>query len=72
MKRFRQPEVQHLHTPVRVTLMLLGFKSRWVMPRSWAASSASAICLAMGTIDLAHAALAEQAGDLVSADSSAD
>ena len=29
--------------------MFAGFKSRWMMPCSWAASSASAICLAIGS-----------------------
>ena len=31
------------------TLMLAGFRSRWMIPCSCAASSASAICFAMGS-----------------------
>jgi hypothetical protein len=32
---------------VGVIVMLAGFRSRWMTPFSWAASSAAAICLAM-------------------------
>ena len=35
--------------PSSRTLMLAGFKSRWMTPASCAASRASAICLAMGS-----------------------
>ena len=35
--------------PSARTLMLAGFRSRWMMPCSCAASSASAICLAIGS-----------------------
>ena len=42
--RLREPEVEHLHRAVGVTLMFAGFRSRWMMPCSCAASSASAIC----------------------------
>jgi hypothetical protein len=34
--------------PSGVILMLLGFRSRWTIPFEWAASSASAICFAIG------------------------
>ena len=37
-ERFRQAEVEHLHGAVGTTLMLAGFKSRWMMPCSCAAS----------------------------------
>ena len=47
--RLRQPEVQHLDRAVRPHLELAGFRSRWMMPCSCAASSASAICLAIGS-----------------------
>ena len=47
--RFGEPEVQHLHRVVGRTLMFAGFRSRWMIPCSCAASSASAICLAIGS-----------------------
>ena len=46
-ERLGQPEIQHLHRAVVATLMLAGLRSRWTMPCSCAASSASAICRAM-------------------------
>ena len=48
--RLRQAEVEHLdrRRPPR-TLILAGFRSRWMMPCSCAASSASAICFAIGS-----------------------
>ena len=48
LHRLRQPEVEHLHRAVGVTLMFAGFRSRWMMPFSCAASSASAIWRAIG------------------------
>jgi len=42
------PKSSTLTVPSSVILMLAGFKSRWTMPCSCAASSASAICSAMG------------------------
>ena len=46
---FGQAEVQHLDRAVARTLMFAGFRSRWTMPASCAASSASAICFAIGS-----------------------
>ena len=40
--RFRQAEVEHLDLPSGVSFTLAGFRSRWTIPLSWAASSASA------------------------------
>ncbi len=42
------PKSSTLTVPSGVTLTLAGLRSRWMMPFSCAASSASAICLAMG------------------------
>ena len=42
-----RPKSSTFTEPSGVTLILAGFKSRWMMPRSWAYSIASAICLAM-------------------------
>ena len=47
--RLCQSEVEDLHGPVRRTLMFAGFRSRWMIPCSCAASSASAICFAIGS-----------------------
>ena len=47
--RLRQTEVEHLYNASGRTLMFAGLKSRWMMPCSCAASSASAICLAIGS-----------------------
>ena len=44
---FARPKSSTLTTPSGVILMLAGFRSRWTMPFSCAASSASAICRAM-------------------------
>ena len=44
---FARPKSSTFTLPVGVTLMFDGFKSRWTMPRSCAASSASASCRAM-------------------------
>ena len=46
---FGQPEIQHLDGAVRPDLDVGGFRSRWTIPCAWAASSASAICRAMGS-----------------------
>jgi hypothetical protein len=43
------PEVEHLPRPRAVTAMFAGFKSRWITPRSCAASSASQTCSAYAT-----------------------
>ena len=40
------PKSSTLITPADVIMMFAGFKSRWVIPFSWAASRASAICFA--------------------------
>ena len=42
------PKSSTFTTPSARSLMLAGLRSRWMIPCSWAASSASAICLAMG------------------------
>ncbi|HXW07917.1 MAG TPA: hypothetical protein VD833_21985 [Vicinamibacterales bacterium] len=42
----REPEIQQLREPA-VSMTLPGLRSRWTMPCLWAASSASAISLAM-------------------------
>ena len=42
-----RPKSSTFTTPSGVILMFAGFRSRWTMPLSWAASSASAICRAM-------------------------
>ena len=41
-----RPKSTTFTTPAGVTMMLAGFKSRCTILFSWAASSASAICLA--------------------------
>ena len=46
---FAKPKSSTFTVPSSRTLMLAGFRSRWTMPRSCAASSASAICLAIGS-----------------------
>ena len=43
-----RPKSSSFTVPSGRTLMFAGFRSRWMMPCSCAASSASAICLAMG------------------------
>ena len=47
--RFGEPEVEHLDRAVRVILMFAGLRSRWTMPFSCAASSASAIWRAIAS-----------------------
>jgi hypothetical protein len=44
-----RPKSSTLTRPSARTLMLAGLRSRWTMPDSWAASSAWAICLAIGS-----------------------
>ena len=44
-----RPKSSTFTVPSGVTLMLAGFRSRWMMPRSCAYSMASAICLAMAS-----------------------
>ena len=46
---FARPKSSTFTVPSGRTLMFAGFRSRWMMPCSCAASSASAICLAMGS-----------------------
>ena len=46
---FANPKSSTLTQPSEVILMLAGFRSRWMIPCSCAASSASAICLAIGS-----------------------
>jgi len=45
-----RPKSSTFTVPSARTLMFAGFKSRWMIPCSCAASSASAICLAMGSV----------------------
>ena len=49
VRELRQAEVEHLHRAVGRTLIFAGFRSRWMMPCSCAASRASAICRAIGS-----------------------
>jgi hypothetical protein len=44
----RQAEIQHFHRTVGTQPDVAGFRSRWTIPCSCAASSASAICRAIG------------------------
>ena len=46
---FASPKSSTFTVPSGVTLMFAGFRSRWMMPCSCAASSASAICCAIGS-----------------------
>ena len=46
---FANPKSSTLTVPSGRTLMFAGFRSRWMMPCACAASSASAICRAMGS-----------------------
>jgi hypothetical protein len=41
---FASPKSSTLIVPAGVILMFAGFRSRWMMPLSWASSRASAIC----------------------------
>ena len=54
---FAMPKSSTLTTPPGVILMLAGFRSRWTMPLSCAASSASAICRAIAQRVAQRAAL---------------
>ena len=47
--RLAKPKSSTFTVPSGRTLMFAGFRSRWMMPCSCAASSASAICRAMGS-----------------------
>ena len=49
VQRLGQAEVQHLDRALAGDWTFCGFRSRWTMPRSCAASSASAICSAIGS-----------------------
>ena len=46
---FARPKSSTFTVPSSRTLMFAGFRSRWMMFYSWAASSASAICFAIGS-----------------------
>ena len=46
---FASPKSSTFTVPSARTLMFAGFRSRWMMPCSCAASSASAICFAMAS-----------------------
>src|SRR6202022_981606 len=46
---FASPKSSTFTVPSRRTLTLAGFRSRWMIPCSCAASSASAICFAIGS-----------------------
>ena len=45
---FARPKSRTFTVPSGVIFTFAGFRSRWITPRSWAYSSASAICLAIG------------------------
>jgi hypothetical protein len=45
---FAKPKSNTFTVPSSRTLMFAGFRSRWMIPCSWAASRASAICFAIG------------------------
>ncbi|OFW06935.1 MAG: hypothetical protein A3I61_02800 [Acidobacteria bacterium RIFCSPLOWO2_02_FULL_68_18] len=45
-----RPKSSTLTVPSGRTLMLAGFKSRWMTPASWADSSASTICRAIVSV----------------------
>ena len=49
---FARPKSSTLTVPSGRTLMFAGFRSRWTMPCSCAASSASAICFAMSNASI--------------------
>ena len=49
---FANPKSSTFTVPSSRTLMFAGFKSRWMMPCSCAASRASAICFAIGRASL--------------------
>ena len=42
-----RPKSRSFTVPAGVTFTFAGFRSRWMIPRSWASSRASAICRAM-------------------------
>ena len=46
---FAKPKSSTFTVPSARTLMFAGFRSRWMIPCSCAASSASAICFAIGS-----------------------
>ena len=46
---FANPKSNTFTVPSGRTLMFAGFRSRWMIPCSCAASNASAICFAMGS-----------------------
>ena len=46
---FASPKSRTFVVPSWATLMLDGFRSRWTIPRWWAASRRSPICLAIRT-----------------------
>src|SRR5262249_54092488 len=48
-ERFREAKVQHLHGAVRADLDVRRLEMRCTIPRSCAASRASAICVAIGS-----------------------
>ena len=55
---FARPKSNTFTVPSSRTLMLAGFKSRWMIPCSCAASSASAICFAIGSASSSEIAAA--------------
>ena len=56
-----RPKSSTFTAPSGRTLMLAGFRSRWMMPCSCAASSASAICFAIGSASSSGSAPARDA-----------
>ena len=59
MPVFAKPKSRILTTPAGVSLMFAGLRSRWMMPRSWAASRPAAICRAMAIASSTQASVRE-------------
>ena len=57
---FASPKSSTFTVPSARTLMFAGFRSRWMMPCSCAASRASAICFAMGSASSSRHGAARQ------------
>ena len=58
---FARPKSSTFTVPSARTLMFAGFRSRWMIPCSCAASSASAICFAIGSASSSGIASARNA-----------
>jgi hypothetical protein len=66
--RLARPKSRTLTTPDGVILMFAGLRSRWTMPRSCAASSASAIRLAIVSASATGSGLRDALGQRVAVD----